>query len=315
MKDLVSSNFLTEYSHEFISSFLSLETKRAYARDLKDFFDFLFTHNDKPQHIREIKSAHLIDYRDHLQSQNLTDATINRKLVCLRSLFKWCVAMKLIEINPMMALKLPKSQAISSTTSFDDIEAWEMIHAPDITTKSGRVHKLILVLLFNLGLRRSELSQIKCSDIYVDRGHTVLKIKGKGGKTRYLPINEYVMNQIEEYKTSLLHEHATILEDHDYLIQTHKKVKNDRPIDGSTIYRIVTRYAKSLGINKKVGPHSCRSTVISHLLDTQRLPIRDVADFAGHSNVHTTQRYDKKRKGLDDSAAYQVNFNQKHIKD
>ena len=50
------------------------------------------------------------------------------------------------------------------------------------------------------------------------------------------------------------------------------------------------------------------ATVISHLLDTQKAAIRDVADFAGHEQITTTQRYDKKRKGLDDSAAYQVDY-------
>ena len=72
--------------------------------------------------------------------------------------------------------------------------------------------------------------------------------------------------------------------------------------------QLLDRYAKKLGINKSVSPHSCRATVISHLLDTQHAQIRDVATFAGHSNITTTERYDKRRKNLDKSAAYQVDF-------
>jgi integrase len=79
-------------------------------------------------------------------------------------------------------------------------------------------------------------------------------------------------------------------------------------MDGSTIYRVIERYAKNLGINKAVSPHSCRATVISHLLDTKYTPIRDVATFAGHANITTTERYDKRRKNLDKSAAYEVDY-------
>jgi integrase len=101
----------------------------------------------------------------------------------------------------------------------------------------------------------------------------------------------------------------------DYLIQTQPKNKhqliNKQPIDGSTIFRIIQTYKKILGINKRVSPHSCRATVISHLLDTQKTPIRDVAIFAGHSKITTTERYDKRRQGLDDSAAYAVDYTKK----
>ena len=101
------------------------------------------------------------------------------------------------------------------------------------------------------------------------------------------------------------------MEEDDYLIQSAKKGKNDKPIDGSTIYRVIEKYAKKCGINKKVSPHSCRATAISHLLDTQKTPIRDVAIFAGHSKITTTERYDKRREGLDNSAAYQVDYGKK----
>jgi integrase len=74
---------------------------------------------------------------------------------------------------------------------------------------------------------------------------------------------------------------------------------------------MINKYAKQCGIDKKVSPHSCRATVISHLLDTQKTPIRDVAIFAGHSKITTTERYDKRRESLDNSAAYDVDYTDK----
>ena len=84
-------------------------------------------------------------------------------------------------------------------------------------------------------------------------------------------------------------------------------------MSGTTVYRIIEKYAKACGINKKVSPHSCRATAISHLLDTQKTPIRDVAIFAGHSKITTTERYDKRREGLDNSAAYDIDYKSEKV--
>ena len=98
-----------------------------------------------------------------------------------------------------------------------------------------------------------------------------------------------------------------------FLIQNKSKAKNTKPLNGSSVYRIIEKYAKVCGINKKVSPHSCRATAISHLLDTQKTPIRDVAIFAGHSKITTTERYDKRREGLDNSAAYDIDYFSKKV--
>ena len=167
--------------------------------------------------------------------------------------------------------------------------------------------KLVIFLLFSLGLRRSELVNIRVGDFYQDRGHYVLKIRGKGNKDRHLPLQTEVLQAVKIY-TDAMAAHGVQFEKEDFLIQSSLKGKNTRPMDGSTVYRIIERYAKKCGINKKVGAHSCRATAISHLLDTQKTPIRDVAIFAGHSNITTTERYDKRRENLDNSAAYKVNY-------
>lgn len=144
-------------------------------------------------------------------------------------------------------------------------------------------------------------------DFAKERGHTVLRIHGKGDKVRLIPINESMHDEIQRYLDHLK-ENGVTLDFEDYLLQIDLKSKNEKPIDGSTIYRIIEKYAKDLGINKRVSPHSCRATVISHLLDTQSAPIRDVAIFAGHANITTTERYDKRRQNLKNSAAYQVDY-------
>jgi integrase/recombinase XerD len=296
-----------DFIKEFLVQFLSTDTKTAYIKDLQFFFDFLRSGNVVITHPQEIQSYHFQLYRDHLMERGLASATINRRLVCIRSFMKWAIAAKLMDHNPLDTVKLPKVQTESPTVAFDDEEVGRMINAPDTTTHRGRNHRIVMVLLFHLGLRRSELTNIKMHQMMTDRGHFILRVHGKGDKVRLVPLNQEVAAEIQHYVDSLK-ANGVELGSEDYLLQTELKTKNDRPMDGSTIFRVIEKYVKQLGINKAVSPHSCRATVISHLLDTKNAAIRDVATFAGHANITTTERYDKRRKNLDKSAAYQVDF-------
>lgn len=301
---------IEDFVQEFLVQFLSEDTKKAYIKDLTFFFSFLKSGGQVVTHPSQIQSYHFQLYRDQLISKGLASATVNRRLVCIRSFIKWAVSSRLMEHNPLDTIKLPKVQTESPTVAFDDEEVVEMINSPDLSTHKGRTHRMVMVLLFNLGLRRSELTHITLQDFFQERGHFVLRIYGKGDKVRLIPINNFVYQEVKNYTDSIKNNGIELLPT-DYLIQTEEFKKNTRPMDGSTIYRTIQNYAHKLGINKAVSPHSCRATVISHLLDTQLTPIRDVATFAGHANITTTERYDKRRKNLDKSAAYMVDYGKK----
>lgn len=296
-----------DFIREFLHDFLSPDTKRAYQNDLDDFFTFLAEGGERPQGPSEIKAFHFQLYRDELIKKGRASATVNRKLVAIRSFMKWALATKLIDHNPLDAVKLPKVQTESPTQAFDDVEVRRMLEAPDVTNLSGNLHRMGLVMLFHLGLRRAELGSVKLKDFKEERGHLVLWVHGKGDKVRLLPVNDFVRSEVSDYLYRLK-AFGVALKPEEFLLQTDPKRRPNVPMDGSTIFRLVSKYARALGINKKVSPHSCRATVISHLLDTKATPIRDVAIFAGHANVTTTERYDKRRQNLDRSAAYQVDF-------
>lgn len=298
-----------DFIDDFLNQFISKQTQKAYVSDLMSFFNFLKKGGLLVSHPKQIKGPHFQFYRDHLIEKKYTSATINRKLVAVRSFIKWSMASKLIDYNPLDIVKLPKVQTEAPTLAFDDSEVVQMLRAPDTSLKKGCMHKLVIHLLFSLGLRRGELVQIKIGHIYKERGHYVIKIKGKGNKDRHLPLSPDVINALKEY-TDAMATHGVQFDPEDFLIQSTMKGKNTKPMDGSTVYRIIERYSKKCGINKKVSPHSCRATAISHLLDTQKTPIRDVAIFAGHSKITTTERYDKRRESLDNSAAYDINYSE-----
>lgn len=301
---------IRDFVEDFLGQFISKQTQKAYVSDLDSFFNFLKTAEVVISHPGQIQGHHFQVYRDELIAKGYSSATINRKLVGIRSFVKWAMSLKLMDHNPLDVVKLPKVQTEAPTQAFTDEEVTRMLNAPDLNTIKGQMHRVAMLLLFTLGPRRSELANIRLKDIYEDRGHWVLKIKGKGDKNRHLPLNPKVLNGIKSY-IEYLADNGMVLTSDDYLIQSNLKKKKTEAIDGSTIYRIIQRYARDCGIHKKVSPHSCRATVISHLLDTQHTPIRDVAIFAGHSNITTTERYDKRREALENSAAYKVDYDKK----
>lgn len=293
---------LPEFVYHFLDNFTSVHTRDAYANDIKSFYAFIQDKKDFPQNI---SSQEVVSFRDSIDASS---ATVNRRLSSVRSFLSWCVSKGILEHNPAIHVKVPKIATQKPTTAFFDNEAKAMIDAPSKSSFTGVKHRLMLAMLFNLGLRRSELVNIRLRDIQVDRGHTTIVVKGKGGKMRQVPMNDFVKVCFGDYISTYSRYSGTKLNQDDYLFQTEVAVKNVKPMNPGTVYRMVKRYADKLGIDRRVGAHSCRATVISHLLDTQKVPIRDVAIFAGHSDINTTTLYDKKRKGLDDSAAYKVGY-------
>ena len=270
--ELVLINLSVQTLIEFLANFSSEETKRAYASDLRNF---LKSYN---RNIEQITLLDLITYRDMLLKDS-SPATVRRKLSTIKSFLEWCTMRGIIITNPAANLKMPKAMTKFPTLAFTDEEVSKMIAAP-----ANEFHKAILVLLFNLGLRRSELTNMSKIDIFEDRGVNILRIRGKGSKERLVPLTPIIKESVDRY------------------------LAENVSLNPSSVYRIVNRYAKSVGITKRVGAHSCRATLISHLLENQVSP-RDVADLVGHVNIQTTVGvYDKKRDMLKNSAAYKVNF-------
>lgn len=280
---------------EFLSNFTSECTRAAYRSDLESFFKY---YNSSFSEVSQISLSHLISYREYLLVK-FSSNSVNRKLSGLKSFFIWCNQQGIIQTNPASALKIPKSNPEHPTQAFTDKETLDILKLPDVSSFRGLMHELVLELLFKLGLRRSEVAGIRVGDIFQERDTTVIRIKGKGDKIRIVPISSNFVEKINKFLDKCERPTSS-----SHLISN----GNGKRIDTSTIYRIVKSYAKMAGINKRVSPHSCRATVISHLLEQSVSP-RDVADFVGHSNIQTTAIYDKKRLGLKNSAAFKVNYN------
>ena len=267
----------------FLRNLTSENTRKAYATDIEMFFSYLASVGFSPNSPKELTLHHFIAFRDFLQNKDYTAGSINRKMSTLKSLMKWFYAEGHIDRNPTDVLKVRKASVAKPTQAFTDLE---------VKTIKGKVktkqHEAILALLFDLGLRVSELLDITDCDINENRNHTVLRIVGKGGKVREVALPSGLNSLMDEYKKT---------------VSGHRLFNLTR----FGVYRIIKRYAKEAGITKSVSPHSCRATNVSHLLE-RGVGIERVAELVGHSDIATTAIYDKKRKGLDNCASYEVNY-------
>lgn len=274
--------------YEFLGGQNSEETLRAYKTDLEQFRVIAGG---------ELSRSGVILFRDTLMKQGLSPSSIARKMSSVRSYCEFLRGQGKLNIDPFAGVKAPKVSVAEPTQAFTDEEVRKMFKAADRHTKPyERARDLIVLgLLFYAGLRRSEIAGLLFNDISEIDGQLVIRVRGKGGKFRMVPahpkLQELLLPQVA---TSPLW-----------------KTNGPTPLLGisvNTIYNIVKKYAKIVGVTRRVSPHSCRATAISQLLENGESP-RNVADFAGHSSVNTTiGSYDKKRDGIKNSSAMKLNF-------
>lgn len=289
-----------DHVDRFLRSFTSSNTREAYERDLRDYARFSGS-------IDPISFAALAQYRDMLIA-TAAPSTVVRKFSAVKSFLSFLASEGTIIMNPAVNLRVPKARTISPTEAFDDSDVAKVLNKADVHDFSGSMHRIALILLFNIGLRRSELINLRLDSFREHRGIKFLSIIGKGDKCRIVPLTPLVSEELNAYLLRYEDVTGRELDPKDFLLQSDPKEKNSKAVSPSTIYRMVKQYAREAGITKRVSPHSCRATVISHLLEKNVSP-RMVADLVGHDSVQTTVGiYDCKRDSLTNPAAAKVSY-------
>src|ERR687887_980018 len=173
---------------EWFANIDNKRTRRAYRIDLREFMVFVGIRT--PMEFRIVTRAHLIAWRKTLESRQLGGATIRRKLAALSSLFEYLCEKNAVTHNPVKGVKRPKVESYEGKTpALGDHQARALLNAPDTATLKGKRDRALLSTLLYHGLRREELCTLKVRDITQRRGVLHLRVHGKGGKTRYLPLH------------------------------------------------------------------------------------------------------------------------------
>jgi site-specific recombinase XerD len=284
----------------------SEHTKRAYGKDLKRFIQYLLQKRFAGD-VGRIDRSLIVGYKDSLLAEGLQHTTIDRHLATLRSFFKWLADDGLISESPAARVRFINPRRLSTTVGFTDAEVRKVLSQPDLHTRVGALHYAILMVLFYCGLRRSEVCDIRMSQLLLERDHRILKLRGKGNHERVVVLIPPVWNAIQYY-FRITGRSASQREDYLFRpIRNNRGHGTDKPIDPSLIFYIVKRYAKLAGIESRVSPHSCRATAISNARDHQ-VPDRAIQEFAGWASTAMITRYDKRRSSIEQSASHAIQY-------
>jgi site-specific recombinase XerD len=292
---------------EWFANIQNPRTRRAYQNDIHEFRAFVGI--GRPEEFRIVTRAHLLAWRKDLEERNLSGATIRRKLAALSSLFEYLCEVNAITHNPVKGVKRPKVESYEGKTpALGDHQARKLLDAPDAETLKGKRDRALLSVLLYHGLRREELCALKVRDVTQRRGGAHLRVHGKGGKLRYLPLHPATAALLSDYLEALGHGSEPTAP----LFQPVKDNINKKTAKAMTthgVYKVVQGYAKMIGLGdlEGLGVHGLRATAATNALDHEA-DIAKVQEWLGHANIATTRLYDRRKSRPEDSPTFKVSY-------
>lgn len=253
----------------------SEETAEAYSIDLHQLMAFL---KAKEKSVKAAGYSDLSEFVVELKKKGYSSASIERKIACLKSFFKFLLRRKIIIRNPASLLSYPrKSRKLPEFLSEEEVE--ELLEVPRPEDFYSARDRAILELLYATGMRLSELEGLNLEDLSLtDR---VVKVFGKGGKERLIPFGIPAMEALRVY----LKFRGFVPGEKALFLNRYKKRLSRR-----SIQKILDKYINLTSIKRKVSPHKLRHSFATHLLN-RGADIRTIQELLGHSSLATTEKY------------------------
>jgi integrase/recombinase XerC len=257
----------------------SIHTITSYKNDLFQFIEFINPQNEELP-VSEINYQHIRAWVAELIKHKIAARSVNRKLSSLKSFFKYFQRQQIIEINPLSKISGPKTP--KRLPVFVDEQQMENLFL-DVKFEegfNGQRDRLILDLLYQTGIRRSELTHLKETD--VDLFNSTIKVLGKRNKERIIPISLQLKRNLETYlqvKQELNMSNMMLLIS-----------EKGNTLSEQAVYKSVKKYLSQVTTIQKKSPHVLRHTFATHLLNNGA-DINAVKDLLGHANLSATQVY------------------------
>jgi integrase/recombinase XerD len=258
---------------------LSKNTLEAYLSDLNKLLSFLMWENITLSDItlddlhRFVAGLH--DIGIHARSQA-------RIISGIKSFFNFLILTDYLETDPSGLLEGPKiGFTLPEVLTVEEIDA--IIGAIDLSKNEGQRNKAILETLYSCGLRVSELTNLKLSELYFEEGF--IKVEGKGNKQRLVPISQKAINEIRLY---MLDRNQVIIKKdfEDYLFLSRRGTNLSRIM----VFHMIKELVEAAGISKNVSPHTFRHSFATHLLEGGA-NLRVIQSLLGHETIATTEIY------------------------
>jgi site-specific recombinase XerD len=292
---------------EWFANIDNARTRRAYQIDLRDFMSFVGI--QRPEEFRSVTRAHVIAWRTSLEQRELGGATIRRKLAALSSLFEYLCDNNAVTHNPVKGVKRPSVESYEGKTpALGDHEVRKLLAAPQSDSIKAKRDRAILSTLLYHGLRREELCSLRVRDVTLRRGVPHLRVHGKGGKERYLPLHPGTSELIQIYMEALGHG-ATPSSPLFRPVKNNLNGKLNASMTTDGVYKLVRYYARKAGVGnvEGFGVHSLRATAATNALDHEA-DIAKVQEWLGHANIATTRLYDRRKSRPEDSPTFKVQY-------
>ena len=201
----------------------------------------------------------------------------------LKGFFNYLIFENYRETNPLELIESPKiGRKLPDTLAIEEID--QLIKAIDLSSAQGERNRAILETLYGCGLRVSELTSLKISDLFFKEGF--IKITGKGDKQRFVPIGDTTIKYIELYRKEVRVHQKIAPKAQDTLFLN----RRGNPLTRAMIFTIIKQLVEKTGIDKVISPHTFRHSFATHLLENGA-DLRAIQQMLGHQSITTTEIY------------------------
>ncbi len=275
-------NTLLDYQHYLkIERGLSQNSISSYSNDVKKLIRYLDEN--------ELKYSPISITEEHVQqfiyqsAKKVNVRTQARQISGLRNFFEYLIFEDYRQKNPTDLLESPKvGRKLPDTLSEQDID--KIIAQIDLSTPEGERNRAMLETLYSCGLRVSELTNLKISDLFFDEGF--IRVIGKGNKQRFVPINVNTIKIIEAYKNESRSKIVT-KKGHEDIVFLNRRGKQ---LTRNMVFMLLKKLVIEAGIDKNVSPHTFRHSFATHLLENGA-DLRAIQQMLGHESITTTEIY------------------------
>jgi integrase/recombinase XerD len=261
---------------------LSPNSIDAYLRDFSKFIQFLELKSLNPS-ATEVEVHHIQDFMAWLFDIEIGARSQARILSGIKAFFNYLLMEEVVTTNPTLLVEGPKlGMKIPEVLSIEDIDV--IIGAIDLSSKEGERNRAILETLYGCGLRVSELTQLKISNLLFEEGF--VRVTGKGNKERIVPIGKSAMKFIRYYFEHRRNHQEVKKEAEDIVFLNNRGASLSRVM----IFTIIKRLCEKANISKVVSPHTFRHSFATHLIDGGA-DLRAIQEMLGHKSITTTEIY------------------------
>ena len=259
---------------------LSDNTIDSYLRDIQKLSNFS---EEKDLNELQITKAEVKEFIAEINKEGISARSQSRIISGIKAFYKYLILEDYLKVNPTELIESPKiGVKLPDTLSIEEIDS--LISAIDLSHPQGERNRAILEVLYSCGLRVSELTNLKLSNIRFKEGY--VKVIGKGNKERFAPIGSSAIKFLNIYLNEIRNHQDIQKGSEDIVFLNRRGNKLTRVM----IFTIIKQLAEKIGMKKKISPHTFRHSFATHLIEGGA-DLRAIQEMLGHESITTTEIY------------------------